>query len=114
MDYKIAEYIVLSVLYLFAIGIYKTELNGMLFVFLLLVLSILGYLKRWGPVFLISLSFIVINTFILTRLFWLSLPWWVYLLLIGSILIAFAVNNELHEKDNYKNKLKDMADKIDL
>ena len=114
MDYKIAEYIVLSVLYLFAIGIYKTELNGMLFVFLLLVLSILGYLKRWGPVFLISLSFIVINTFILTRLFWLSLPWWVYLLLIGSILIAFAVNNELHEKDNYKNKLKDIADKIDL
>ena len=33
---------------------------------------------------------------------------------IVEILIAFAVNNELHEKDNYKNKLKDIADKIDL
>ncbi len=113
-DYKIAEYVVLSILYLFAIGVYETELNGMLFVFLLLVLSIFGYLKRWGPIFLVSLVFIIINTFILTRLFWLSLPWWVYLLLVGSILIAFAVNNELHEKENYKNKLKDMADKIDL
>ena len=86
----------------------------MVFVFLLLVLTIIGYYKKWGPIFLTSLIFILINTFLLTRLFWLSLPWWVYLLLIGCILIAFAVNNELRDKNNYKNKIKDMADKIDL
>jgi len=113
-DYKILEYIILSILYLLSIGYYKTELNGMLFVFLLVILTIISYYKKWGPIFITSLIFILINAFILTRMFWLSLPWWVYLLVIGSILIAFAINNELKEKNNYKDKLKNIIEKIDM
>ena len=90
------------------------ELNGMLFVFFLLILTIVGYMKKWGPIALTSLLFILINTFILTRMFWLSLPWWIYLLLVGSILISFAVRNEIKEKDKNKNIIKDIAKKIDL
>ena len=86
----------------------------MLFVLLLLALSIIGYIKRWGPIFLVSIIFILVNTFILTREFWFDLPWWVYLLLVGTILISFAVRNELYEKNKNTNSLKDIDKKIDL
>ena len=117
-DYKLFEYSVLSIINIMAIMRYpmevNEELNGMLFVFFLLILTIVGYMKKWGPIALTSLLFILINTFILTRMFWLSLPWWIYLLLVGSILISFAVRNEIKEKDKNKNIIKDIAKKIDL
>ena len=54
-----------------------------------------SYLKKLEPTFYISLVFIIINAFLLTRTFWFSLPWWLYLLIIGFVLILFATNNEL-------------------
>ena len=51
-NYKILEYVFLSLLYFVAIGLYEVESNGMLFVLLLLILTIVGYYKKWGPVFL--------------------------------------------------------------
>ena len=112
-SYKVFEYIVLIILNLIAIGSFVDEADGMLFVGLLLVLSILGYVKKWGPIFITSLVFILINMVILTRMFWLSIPWWVYLLLVGSILIGFAIRNEMVEKKD-SNKIKDFMKKLDM
>ena len=50
---------------------------------------------------------------ILTRMFWLSIPWWVYLLLVGSILIGFAIRNEMVEKKD-SNKIKDFMKKLNM
>lgn len=113
-SYKIVEYIGLFILNIRAIGMYQIELDGMLFVLLLIGLIIISYRKKMGPVFLTSLIFVLINMFLLTRKFWLSLPWWLYLLLVGIILIVFAITNELREKQNNSNKIKDIAKKIDL
>ena len=112
-SYKVFEYIVLIILNLIAIGSFVDEADGMLFVGLLLVLSILGYVKKWGPIFITSLVFILINMVILTRMFWLSIPWWVYLLLVGSILIGFAIRNEMVEKKD-SNKIKEFMKKLDM
>ena len=60
-SYKAFEYIVLIILNLIAIGSFVDEADGMLFVGLLLILSILGYVKKWGPIFITSLVFILIN-----------------------------------------------------
>ena len=64
-------------------------------------------------VFITSLIFILINMVILTRMFWLSIPWWVYLLLVGSILIGFAIRNEMVEKKD-SNKVKEFMKKLDM
>ena len=83
------------VLCLVAIVIYQNELDGILFVSFLILMMAISYLKKLEPTFYISLVFIIINAFLLTREFWFSLPWWLYLLVIGFILILFATNNEL-------------------
>ena len=113
-EYKPFEYFGLIIIYLIAIANYSSEADGMFFVGLLLIYTILGYNNKWGPVFITSLAFILINVFLLTRMFWLSIPWWGYILSIGIILIAFAMNNELKEKEKRESILKKVKEKIDL
>ena len=64
-----------------------------------------------GPLFLVSLAAIVFNFFKLTKEFWYSIPWWIYLLLVGAVLMTFAISNEASE-NNMMKKLKDAAEKI--
>lgn len=105
-DYKVFEYISLVLINIIAISGFTDEMDGLVFVLLLTILVIIGYVLKYGPVFLISLIFILVNILLLTREFWLSLPWWLYILLIGAILISFAVYNELKDKNNNDNKIK--------
>ena len=111
--YKVLEYISLVILYLLAMGNYFDELDGLLFVCLILLLTIFGYVKKYGPIFIVSLIFVLINMFYLTRVFWLSIPWWIYLLVVGIILILFAIYNEMNEKKD-KNVLKEIVNKFNL
>lgn len=89
------EWGITIILCLIAIVIYQNELDGILFVSFLILMMAVSYLKKLEPTFYISLVFIIINAFLLTRTFWFSLPWWLYLLIIGFVLILFATNNEL-------------------
>ena len=89
------EWGITIILCLIAIVIYQNELDGILFVSFLILMMAVSYLKKIEPTFYISLVFIIINAFLLTRTFWFSLPWWLYLLIIGFVLILFATNNEL-------------------
>ena len=97
-DYKIFEYIATILINFIAIGCYSSEYDGMLYVALLVILTIGGYIYKMGPVFIVSAFFILFNVFLLTRNFWLSIPWWLYVLFIGSVLIVFAIYNELNDK----------------
>ena len=113
-DAKIFEYILLIVINIVAITYYSGEADGMLYVILLLITTIFAYLKKFGPAFLVSIIFILINMFLLTRLFWLSIPWWIYILGVGLVLILFAVLNEINEKGTMKNKLIEIKNKLDI
>ena len=113
-DAKVIEYILLIIINLIAITSYKSETDGMIYVILLLIITIFSYLKKYGPAFLVSIIFILINMFLLTRLFWLSLPWWIYILGVGLVLILFAVLNEINEKGTMQNKLKEIKDKLNI
>ncbi|MBR1936583.1 MAG: hypothetical protein IJ842_02705, partial [Bacilli bacterium] len=113
-DYKTIEYIGLIFIYSLAIPKYSGEPDGMLFVLLLLVLTIVSYNKKYGPVFLTSLCFILVNVFLLTRTFWLSIPWWIYILFVGSTLIAFSIRNEISEKNKKESLIKEVSKKLDL
>ena len=85
---------------------YRSEWDGILFVSFLIVMMIISYKKKIESAFLVSIIFIIINGFLLTREFWFSLPWWIYLLVIGFILILFATNNELQTNLKKKKILK--------
>ena len=56
------------------------------------------------------------HSFILTKTFWLSIPWWLYILLVGSILVGFAIYNEIREKkdNNVKNRIENIKDNLNL
>ena len=117
VEYKIIEYIVFSILYLSAIGYYTSETDGMIFVFMTICIMAFSYIKKFGPIFFTSLIAIILNIFLLTREFWFSVPWWIYMLTIGSALIMFAIKNELNEnkdKEMLKKKMKTFKDYIDM
>ena len=115
--YKAIEYILFSVLYLSAITNYISEIDGMIFVFMLVCIIIFSYLRKFGPIFFTSIIAVILNGFLLTREFWFSIPWWIYMLVVGSILIIFAVKNELNEnkqKELIKNRIKEFKEFIDM
>ena len=115
--YKVIEYIIFSILYISAIQNYVSQLDGMIFVFMLICIIIVSYIKKFGPIFFTSTVTVILNCFLLTREFWFSVPWWIYMLIIGSILIIFAIKNELNEnrdRELIKNKVKSFTEYIDM
>lgn len=70
----------------------------MLFGCLIVVIIMVSYIKKYGALCMISIFALIFNMLILTREFWFSVPWWAYLLTIGSVFIGFAVKNEISEK----------------
>lgn len=112
----ILEYIVFSFIYLSIYPTYNNEIDGMIFGGLIITIVFFSYLKKYGALFMISLFALLLNIIFLTRTFWLNIPWWIYLLSIGSILIAFAIRNEVNEnKDKIKisKLLKNLKQKVD-
>ena len=62
---------------------------------LLLVWSYLARKKQWFILGVVTLGLLIISS---TRVLWLSIAWWVYLLIAGSILIAIATVNEYNKR----------------
>ena len=111
---KAIEYIANIIINIWAFTSYSSEYDGLLFVSLLVIIVIVSYCIKLGPVFLISIISILINILILTREFWLTIPWWIYVLVIGIILISFAVYNEINANKNKNNVIKELSKKIDF
>lgn len=110
------EYITFALLYLSAFSMYNSEEDGMLFIALLAAMIILSYMKGYGALFMVTVIAIIINVFALTREFWISVPWWIYLLLVGSVLIFFAMRNEANEnkkKVDIGSVVKTLKEKVD-
>ena len=110
------EYIVYSIIFLTALSSYVSEIDGIVFVLFVVLLVMYSYIKKYGSVFIVSILAILVNAILLTREFWLSIPWWIYLLFVGALLIGFAIKNESDdrkEKINVGNVIKNIKDKIE-
>jgi len=113
-DLDIIEYVIFGIIYLVALARYTSELDGMIFGVLILAIIYLSYVKKYGALFMVSIATILVNVFVLTREFWFSLPWWIYLLVVGTLLITFAVRNEAKEKRvNLGLMIKNLKDKVE-
>lgn len=109
--------IAVTIINLYALTAYLNNLDGMLFTLILLCIVLYSYYKKSGNLFMVTIANIIINIFALTRKFWFSVPWWVYLLVVGSVLIGFAVKNEANENKSISkgivDNIKSIKDKID-
>ena len=93
------------------------EFDTMLYMGLLILMIIVTYKMKIGPIFLCSVLAELGMAFKVTREFWANIPWWIYLLTGGAILISFAVKNEASEKKDeskIKSKLKQMRQDLDM
>lgn len=65
----------------------------------LAVISILsGFYFRYKSYFFVGIGVLVLNVLLQTRPYWGNFPWWVYLLIAGSILIAIASVYEMQKQ----------------
>lgn len=99
------------IVYLISFFMYKDAIDLAIFMFMQACIIVLTYIKRYGPAFIITSCGIIINLIYLTREFWLSIPWWAYLVVVGGILLFFAARNELLENKN-KKLVKENLEKI--
>ena len=110
------EYVFWAIIYLYALTNYSDSVDGMMFCALVLVIIFYSYYKKNGATFLSGILAILLNAFMLTREFWFSIPWWIYLLVLGSSLIGFAIKNEASEnkkKISVGSVLKGIKDKVE-
>jgi len=113
-NYKIFEYLSCILINLITLTNYSSEFDGIIYVIFLTFIVIISYIKKYGPAFITCLISILINVLLLTRTFWLNIPWYIYILIIGSILVSFAIYNEIKDKNNDDNKIKLFKDHLDL
>lgn len=69
---------------------------------LALVSILVGALLRIKSYFFVGSGVLLLNVLLQTRPYWGNLPWWAYLLLAGSILIAVASYNEWNKQKRSK------------
>ncbi|MEC5423964.1 hypothetical protein QGM71_10725 [Virgibacillus sp. C22-A2] len=91
--------LVIVALLLIQDGMASNTIYDALIVGTLSLASILGGMKyQLKSFFLIGVGVLLLNVFLQTRPYWGNLPWWIYLLIAGSILITVASYNEWHKQ----------------
>lgn len=63
-----------------------------------------GMISQQKSFFFVGAGVLLLNLFLQTRPFWGALPWWVYLLIAGSVLITVASYNEWHKQKTSQGK----------
>lgn len=69
-----------------------------------LISMLAGMFYQIKSFFFVGAGVLLLNVFLQTRPYWGNLPWWAYLLIAGSILIAVASYNEWHKQKSSDGK----------
>ena len=91
---------------------YKLIINTLIYGIMSFILLIVSYIFKKYKNFVLSTIMLILLLIYVTRKFWLSIAWWVYLLVVGILLILFATKNEQLKKEN-KNMKMVIDDNID-
>lgn len=101
---KIINYIQWAVLVIGSLllvqdGLERNSIYDALLIGTLSLLSMLGGMAyRMKSFFFIGAGVLLLNVLLQSRPFWGNMPWWAYLLISGSILVAIASLNEWHKQ----------------
>ena len=90
----IIEWIVIIGLTLLGALIIEEAIDGVIYLVVLLILSILAYTKEWKSYLYSGVISIILGVIMLTAEYWREIPWYVYILFIGLALISFAMFDE--------------------
>lgn len=85
---------VIGCLTLFGSFVIEEPIDGVAYLGILLVVSILSYTKEWKTYLYSSIISMIFGVIVLTAEYWKELPWYVYILVIGLALISFAMYDE--------------------
>jgi predicted membrane protein len=89
----------------------SNSFEAIVFCMLCIISIIVGFVIQKKLYFIGGSIFLLIGVFLNTLNFWLNIPWWIYLLVGGALLIFFASKNEFNKsnkkdkKDNFISKL---------
>ena len=89
----------------------NNSFEAIAFCILCIISIIVGFIIQRKLYFIGGAIFLLVGVFLNTLNFWLSIPWWIYLLLGGALLIFFASKNEFN-KSNKKDRKENFISKI--
>ena len=115
-EIKYIEYIVIACTYLIFMEEASSLGDAISIILIQLIFMVISYYKKYGAQFIVNTAMLIVSALYLTKGFWALVPWWLYLLGIGSVLMALAVRNEAHEqkeKLNVGKMLDNVIEKIE-
>lgn len=95
----IVECIIIGLLTLIGAIAIQEPVDGVVYLVMLLVLSILAYVKEWRYYLYSSIVSMIFGVIVLTAEYWQQIPWYVYILIIGLALIIFAMYDEKRKQN---------------
>lgn len=94
------ECVLFGILTFIAICISNAATDGVILIISLLILGIMSFAKKWKPYMYSSIISMVICILILTYEYWTQIPWYIYILLVGLVLILYAMFDEKKKQTN--------------
>lgn len=95
----VIECIIIGLLTIVAAILIQGPLDGVIYLGILLILSILAYTKNWKFYLYSSIISLIFGILVLTFEYWKEIPWYVYILFIGLALIVFAMFDEKRKQN---------------
>lgn len=87
--------------------------KGIVFGVVLFIMILLSSNLNYGSIFAGSIVALLVAVLLQTLDFWMSIPWWLYLLVVGAGMIVFAMRNEMaRNKELSTNKFKEWLDNL--
>lgn len=97
--------LVIAALVLMQDALSSNTVNDAILLGSLSILSVLtGIFFRQKAFFFVGVGILILNLFLQTKPFWGAMPWWVYLLAGGAVLIFVASYNEWHKQKTSQGK----------
>lgn len=90
----------------------NSSFEAIVYCILCITSIIVGFIIQKRLYFIGGAVFLLTGVFLNTLNFWLNIPWWIYLLVGGTLLILFASKNELNKRTNKESLLGKLIKKI--